>query len=56
MNKYELFNELRKTSFAMKGAAIQMAIYGDSQEWLQHAKELEDAADMVMSWSLERKE
>lgn len=56
MNKYEPFSELRKTSFAMKGMAIQMATYGEGQEWLQHAKELEAAADMVMSWSLTRKE
>ena len=55
MKEIELNYELRKTSFVMKGMAAVMATYG-GPEWLQHAKELEDAADMVMSWSLERKE
>lgn len=56
MTKYELLNSLRKTSFVMKGMAVMMAAYGDDPGWLKHAKELEEAADMVMSWSCQKVE
>ena len=56
MNEIELRHEMRKTALIMKGMSVLMSAYSYDHECAKHSRELEAAADMVMSWSCQKVE